>query len=120
MSILSEEEYRLLFAESPIGLMIFNAEGVLIEANQRVRKLLGITKPTQFKHINLFDDPNVPEQYKNRLLQNQEVHFSTEYDFDKIRNHQIFKTARSGIIYLDFHIYPFSLRKLWSASGSIL
>jgi PAS domain S-box-containing protein len=117
VSILSEEEYRLLFAESPIGLMIFNAEGVLIEANQRVRKLLGIAKPTQFKHINLFDDPNIPEQYKNRLLQNNEVHFSTEYDFDKARNHQFFKTARTGIIYLDFHIYPFSLRKNSTING---
>ncbi len=117
MSILSEEEYRLLFAESPIGLMIFNAEGVLIEANQRVRKLLGITKPTQFKHVNLFEDPNVPDQYKNRLLQNNEVHFSTEYNFDKIRNHQVFHTERSGTIYLDFHIYPFSLRKNSTING---
>ncbi|MHA1111650.1 MAG: PAS domain-containing hybrid sensor histidine kinase/response regulator [Promethearchaeota archaeon] len=117
MSILSEEEYRLLFAESPIGLMIFNAEGVLIEANQRVRKLLGITKPTQFKHVNFFDDPNVPDHYKNLLLQNKEVHFSTEYDFDKIRNHQVYKSARSGTIYLDFHIYPFSLRKNSTING---
>jgi len=117
VSILSEEEYRLLFAESPIGLMIFNAEGVLIEANQRVRKLLGITKPTQFKHVNFFDDPNVPDHYKNLLLQNKEVHFSTEYDFDKIRNHQVYKSARSGTIYLDFHIYPFSLRKNSTING---
>ncbi|MBN2154608.1 MAG: PAS domain S-box protein [Candidatus Lokiarchaeota archaeon] len=117
MSILSEEEYRLLFSESPVGLLIFNAEGVLIEANHRVRKLLGFTKPSQFKDVVLFNDPNIPEPYKNQLREKKEVHFSAEYDFDKVRNHDFFNTARTGSIYLDFHIYPFSLRKNSTVNG---
>jgi len=117
MSILSEEEYRLLFSESPVGLMIFNAEGVLVEANHRVCKLLGLINPSQYKQVNLFDDPNIPEQYKSRLFKNEEVHFSAEYDFDKIHNHLIYDTARTGTIYLDFHIYPFSLRKNSTING---
>jgi PAS domain S-box-containing protein len=57
----SEEKFRSIYAESPIGIEIYDSDGLLIDTNRACLDIFGVSDVAEVKGFNLFDDPNVSE-----------------------------------------------------------
>lgn len=102
----SEERFRKIFTESPIGIELYDALGNLIEANEASLKIFGIQNPEEVSRLNLFQNPNLPEQVRNNLLKGEFARCEILYDFEKIKEFNLYETSKSGSIYLNIEITP--------------
>lgn len=100
----SEERYRILIEQSPIAIEIYNSEGLLENANQACLDLFGVSDYSQIKGFSLYDDPNLSDDIKNKLIQNNSIHYQVEFDFDKVKGSNLYDTTKSGKIYIDLII----------------
>ncbi len=102
----SEERFRNIFRESPIGIELYDALGNLIEANEASLKIFGIQNPKEVSRLNLFQNPNLPDHVRNNLLKGEFARCEILYDFEKIKEFDLYETSKSGSIYLDIVITP--------------
>ncbi len=116
----SEEHFRNIFKESPIGIELYDALGNLIEANDASLKIFGIENPEEVKRLNLFLNPNLPEQVRNSLLKGEFARYEILYDFEKIKEFNLFETSKSGSIYLDIVITPIGKEGKKPSSGYLV
>ncbi|WP_462273503.1 PAS domain-containing sensor histidine kinase [Methanohalophilus sp.] len=100
----SEKRFKEIYLESPIPIEIYNSEGHLIDANTSCLKLFGISDVAEVQGFNLFDDPNLPADTREQLLAGETVEYETTFDFDLVKNLDLYNTSRSGIIYVNVKI----------------
>ncbi|MDY0038977.1 MAG: PAS domain S-box protein [Desulforhabdus sp.] len=101
----SEERFRNIYEESPIGIEIFDREGFLIDANKACLDIFGVPDLSVPK-VNLFEDANIPEDVIKKLLDGESVRIETRFDFNSVRNRKLYETTRSGTIQTDIVITP--------------
>ena len=90
-----------IFDKSPIGILFYNKEGKLIEANHSALKIAGIPLSTNFEEINLFDIPNIILK-KEELFKEGLIKFQALLDFE---NKNIgFNSSKSGTAFIDWII----------------
>ena len=58
--------------------------GKLRDLNKKDIEIFGLQDKEQVLGINLFDNPNIPEEIKAQLRQGQDVDFRIQYDFKAI------------------------------------
>ena len=104
----SEEMFKTIFVESPIGIEIYDAEGRLLTVNEACLNIFGIHDVNAVRGFKLFEDPNIPEDMKQRLLQRESVRYLASFDFDKVRELGLYDTKKSGSILTDVGITPLS------------
>lgn len=80
----SEKELRNIYKNIPVGIEIYDREGKLRDLNKKDIEIFGLRNKEQVLGINLFDNPNIPEEIKNQLRQGQDVDFRIKYDFKAI------------------------------------
>ena len=97
----SEEKFKTIFEESPIGIILFDAQGRLVVANQSYLDIFGIPDFSLVKGINLFDSPNLSDDTMTELHKNGASRREMRYDFEKLKKSKYFKTEKSGHIYID-------------------
>ncbi len=75
----NEEKYRLLFQNSPLGIIHINSEGVLVSYNEQLIKILGSAKK-YIKGINLLKlpDKNIVKVVK-KVLEGKHVNYEGDY-----------------------------------------
>ncbi|RNI15491.1 PAS domain S-box protein [Methanohalophilus sp. RSK] len=100
----SEKRFKEIYLESPIPIEIYNSEGHLIDANTSCLKLFGISDVAEVQGFNLFEDPNLPSDTREQLLAGETIEHETTFDFDLVKNLDLYKTSRSGIIYISVKI----------------
>jgi diguanylate cyclase (GGDEF)-like protein/PAS domain S-box-containing protein len=110
----SETKFRNLFEASPIGIELFDADGILRDANATCLQIFGLTNIAVARGFNLFDDPNVSQSIKRDLTLGKSVRYESEFDFDLVRKNNLYSTSKQGKIYLDTQITP-----LVSSQGAI-
>lgn len=102
----SEERFKEIFEQSPIGIQLYDRNGLLLEVNQSCLDVFGIPNAAHIKGFKFFDDPNLPPKVKAKLLEGETVRYDVAFDFQQVKKHQFYETPRSGIIYLDVVITP--------------
>jgi len=102
----SEEKFRSIYSQSPVGIEIFNAKGKLIDANAVCLDLFGIDSIKEVKGFELFADPNITHDAKDRLKRGVPARFESIFDFDLVRQRQLYATKKSGQCYIDCLITP--------------
>ena len=102
----SEERLRGLFGASPIGIEIYDGEGRLELANRACHEIFGLVDPAEVIGFSLFEDPNLPQEVKDRLLEGGTVSYEAPFDFDLVREKGLYQTSRSGRIHLRTVITP--------------
>ena len=100
----SEKRFKEIYSESPIPIEVYNSEGHLIDANTSCLKLFGISDVAEVQGFNLFDDPNLPAYTREQLLAGETVEYETTFDFELVKKLDLYKTNRSGIIYVNVKI----------------
>ena len=102
----SEAKFRSIFTASPIGIELYDAQGLLVDANPRCLEIFGIAAVTDIAGFNLFDDPNVTEDVRTQLLQGRTVRYERRFDFEPVKQQQLYATSKAGTIDLDVLITP--------------
>jgi PAS domain S-box-containing protein len=103
------EIFQRIYAESPIALEIYDSKGRLIDANRACLDLFGVSSTEEVAGFSLFEDPNLPEGAEERLRNDNPVQYEMTFDFDKVRQHDLYETTKTGIIYLNAQITPLGL-----------
>ncbi|MDK2990639.1 MAG: hypothetical protein PWR16_2168 [Methanoculleus sp.] len=97
----SEERFRSIFNESPIGIEYYDAAGNLIDINPAALRIFGVLDRDELAGFNLFSDPNIPKQELGRLKSGETVHYTSEFDFELVKRQSLYATSRSGTRYLE-------------------
>lgn len=103
-ALLKEAELlRSIYEQSPIGIGIYDAAGILISANTAFMDIFGVSgiAEDEVKVFRLFDNPNLSEEAKQKLRRGETVRFEGPFDFEEVREHRLYQTNKSGVIYLD-------------------
>ncbi|WP_292758750.1 PAS domain-containing protein [Methanobacterium sp.] len=82
-----------MFDKSPMGVLLFNEEGELFDANGSALEIMGIHKLKDSPEINLFNNPLISFK-KEEILKKGLINFKTELDFENISG--VYTTERSG------------------------
>lgn len=80
----SEQLLRNIYRSLPIGLEIFDKNGILIEANEKDVEILGMTEKKQYLGVNIFDHPVLPLEVKERMKKGESMDFNSSYDFSRV------------------------------------
>jgi len=107
----SAEMMRTIFEESQIGIELFDENGILITANKAALRIGGISDIQDLVGFSLFDDPNVPSDIKTSLIRGEAVQYEVEFDFEKVKETNLYNTNRSGKMILDAFVTPLGVSK---------
>ncbi|MDD1775554.1 MAG: PAS domain S-box protein, partial [Methanobacterium sp.] len=99
----SEKQYREIFEKSPIGILFYDKEGKLTDANQSALEIAGIPSLNSYIGLNLFDNPQVASR-KEDLLNDGLIQFQSTLDFDNIKKFGIYTPTKSGSAFIDYTI----------------
>lgn len=102
----SEERFRNIFAESPIGIEIYDNDGHLFDANRSCLDMFGVSDIEEVRGFHLFSDPNVPDYAKDKLHQDLAVRYELPFDFQKVEELGLYATTKSGLAHMDVLITP--------------
>ncbi|MFW9846023.1 MAG: PAS domain S-box protein, partial [Candidatus Thorarchaeota archaeon] len=79
----SENWFRGLFEASPIGILLFNSEGKVMQLNQAAMDILGVRQPSDYESYRLQKDPNLPDWVLKDIEEGIVISFEAEYDIMK-------------------------------------
>lgn len=102
----NEEMFRTIFEESPICIELFDSDGIQVGANRAALNLFGQEDLEDAIGFDLFEDPNTPEYVKDRLRRGEAVKAETRFDFSKVVVHDLYRTTKAGMMYLDCVFSP--------------
>lgn len=102
----SEEKFRKIFDESPIGIGLYNADGMQTNTNKASMQIFGIQDVSEIQKFNLFDSTSLDTDNKVKLRRGETVSYQAAFDFEKVKTLRQYSTNRSGIAYLDYIITP--------------
>ena len=102
----SETKFKSIFIDSPIGIELYDSEGKLVDVNRACLDMFGALDANSVKGFDLFQDPNVSEDVKMKLLAGETVNYESEFDFGKVKELNLYETTKSGINNLDIAITP--------------
>ena len=94
----SEKILRNIYKNLPAGVELYDKDGYLVDINDKELEIFGLSDKHEALGVNLFDNPNIPLEVKERLRAKEDVNFSINYDFSKIN--QYVNSRRNGIINL--------------------
>ncbi len=103
---ISEEKFRSIFRQSPIGIAVYNPHGKLLDVNMAMIDILGIESIDDVKHFNLFADRHFRPADEAILSNLAILSYEEELNFDKLKKAGSFKTLKSGKTFIKYYISP--------------
>jgi PAS domain S-box-containing protein len=100
------ELFRSVFDESPIGIVVYDAESRLLDANPACLDIFGVASVDDVRGLKLFDDPNLSKEAKAALRRGERISYETLFDFEKGKAAGVYPTSRSGVMYLSLVLTP--------------
>ena len=93
----SERLLSNIFKYLPIGIELYDMDGVLVDLNDKEFEMFHIEKKEDVLGINIFDNPIFPKEMKERLKKNEDADFTFRYDFSKVGSYYQ-NTQKQGTI----------------------
>ncbi len=116
----SEERFRRLFHDSPIGICLFNSKGYLIDANRSLLDTFGVSNITDLADYNIFKDPNFPSDVMMRVQKGEVVDYILEFDFDKAEKLEIYEKLQTDAKRLRIIAGPYGMKEKQKITGFFL
>ena len=95
----SEKLFHDIFTNIPVGLELYNKEGMLLDCNNRNLEIFGVGDKSRIVGLNLFESPNMTRDIHESLRAGRPGTFHLKYDFDEER--RLFQSERRGVMDLD-------------------
>lgn len=93
----SERLLSNIFKYLPIGIELYDMDGVLVDLNDKELEMFHIEKKEDVLGINPFENPIFPKEMKERLKKNEDADFTFRYDFSKVGSYYQ-NTQKQGTI----------------------
>jgi len=117
---ISEARFRTIFELSPVGIELYDAAGRLLLINQAALDIFGVTDPSTVADFNLFADPSLGAEVRERVLRGETVHYEAPFDFEEVRQSKLYETCRSGTAHMDVLVKPLSVNHGHSCQGYLV
>ena len=101
----SEKLLSIVFATIPVGIEIYDQNGFMIDINNKDMEIFGIRDKADVLGINVFDNPNISEEIRERMRSEEQLDFRMNYKFTSIREY--YESERKGYIALYTKISKF-------------
>ncbi len=95
-----ENKFKGIFDKSPVAIEVFSPEGNILDFNPACAKLFGVSSREALGEFNLFMDPNISEEMKDRLKKDGSASYEAPFDFSKVP----YPTTEKGIKHFAVHI----------------
>jgi diguanylate cyclase (GGDEF)-like protein/PAS domain S-box-containing protein len=102
----SNQKYVAIFEKSPVAIEFFDANGKHMYANDAAIELFGVVNPEMLKGMELFTNPNLNPDLLERIANFENIGIEIEYDFDIVKEKNIYETTKSGKRILKLSITP--------------
>lgn len=93
----SEFKFKTVFDRSPVGFVLFDIDGKLIDCNPACLSMVGIDEKKELLGVNLFEDPHITEQLKEEIKKGDNFKFEIIFNFDAAKKLNLPATKKSGI-----------------------
>jgi PAS domain S-box-containing protein/putative nucleotidyltransferase with HDIG domain len=113
----SEERFRTIFERSPIGAIVYDAEGRTVGANQACLETFGLSNVAEVRGPRLFDDPNLSERARAKLRAGKTLTIEGPLDLERARESGLYSSARSGTVHLSLTVTPLGVEKTGFPAG---
>ncbi len=95
------EWWQGVFEHAPSAIGIFDAEGLLVDANMAAVNLLGVKTKEDLINLSLFKDSRLPEEVLESVQKGRVHRFRYKWDFKYVQERDILDTSRSDIAFMD-------------------
>ncbi len=107
----SEEKFRTVFEDSPNAIALFDSNGSLIDANRACLDIFGVASLQKIIGYNIFDDPDFPNESKEKLRIGQNLSIDVNYDFSLVQERRLYETSRADNVKFRVIASPFGILK---------
>jgi len=107
----ADERFTSIYAESPIGIEIYDAKGHLLDANRACLDMFELCDVSEFRFRTLFGNPYIPEKAKEELRRGNVARYEAHVDFDEFKRLGLHKRTKSGIAYYAVVISPLGVER---------
>lgn len=90
----SERILHNIYKNIPVGIELYNKDGLLIDLNKKELEMFHIASKEDVLGVNLFENPLLPEEIKQKLRNNEDADFTFCYEFSKINGY--YQSQNSG------------------------
>ncbi len=80
----SDRIIQNIYQSFPVGVELYDKDGFLIDLNKKDLEMFHLSKKEEVLGVNLFDNPNLTEEMKQKIRQHETVTLSIHYEFSKI------------------------------------
>lgn len=105
----SEKKIRTIFGTVPSGIVLFTADGTILNANRASLEILGLKTFQELVSGNIFDISCYKGKVLELIRQGKVAETELACDFDRLRREQRIPSTRSGIAYFDIVFTPITL-----------
>jgi len=102
----SHQKFIAIFEKSPVAIEFYDAQGFHSYANEAANELFGVINSDELRKENLFNNPNLTQDLIQKIKNLEQVHLEIEYDFDRVKEFNVYQTTKSGKIILNLSITP--------------
>lgn len=94
----NEEILRNIYQNLPAGIELYDKDGYLTDLNDKDLEMFGLKDKREVLGVNLFSNPNIPEEVKIKLRNKENANFKLNYDFSVINGY--YTSQRKDVINL--------------------
>lgn len=91
----SEKTLRNIYQNIPVGIEIYDKYGYLQDMNDKNAEIFGLQDKSWGIGINIFDNPNIPDNIKQQIREQKNVDFELKYDFSCVNEY--YRSHEKGI-----------------------
>lgn len=83
----SERILRNIYQNLPAGIELYDRDGYLIDLNDKELEIFGLKSKEEVLGINIFENPILPKEMKEKLRKRENANFSLSYEFSQLKGY---------------------------------
>ena len=83
----SERILHNIYKNLPVGIELYDKDGQMVDLNKKDMEMFRISNKEDILGVNIFENPILPEEIKQKIKENENADFTFRYDFSKINKY---------------------------------
>lgn len=83
----SERILHNIYKNLPVGIELYDKDGQMVDLNKKNMEMFRISNKEDILGVNIFENPILPEEIKQKIKDNENADFTFRYDFSKINKY---------------------------------
>ena len=83
----SERIPHNIYKNLPVGIELYDKDGQMVDLNKKDMEMFRISNKEDILGVNIFENPILPEEIKQKIKDNENADFTFRYDFSKINKY---------------------------------